>query len=56
MKTKKLYEIRFGQGASHSIRASMKLRSFNRARKLVGRLKDLGHDAFYAPIIIHVGQ
>lgn len=53
MKTKKLYEIRLGQGASHSVQASMKLRSFNRARKLVGRLKALGHDAFYAPVMIH---
>ncbi len=50
MKTIKLYEIRKGNGLSHSTRISSKLRTFSRARKLVSRLRRLGFDAFVAPV------
>lgn len=56
MKTKKLYEIRLGQGLSPSIRVGMKLRPYNRSRKLVSKLKSLGYDAFAAPLIIWRGE
>jgi hypothetical protein len=52
MKTRKLYEIRMGQGRSHSVSASTKLRTYPKARRLVARLRRMGHDAFAAPITV----
>jgi cell division septation protein DedD len=50
MKTTKMYEIRKGNGKSHSTRMSSKLRSYARAKKLVSRLRKMGFDAFAAPL------
>lgn len=50
MKTVTRYEIRKGNGASHSSSMSFKLRERKAAAKLVKRLKKMGHDAFSAPV------
>jgi len=51
-KTRKLYEIREYQHAGFSTSMTSKLRDYNRARRLVSRLKKMGHDAFAAPMLV----
>lgn len=51
-KIRKLYEIREYQHAGFSTPMTNKLRDYNSARRLVSRLKKMGHEAFAAPILV----